>query len=67
MRAAERCPAATTLRFSFTLSSITRKENLMAKTIKWDDLRKYGINPLTGEACRFGQRILTDLIERGRK
>jgi hypothetical protein len=39
----------------------------MAKTIKWDDLRKYGINPLTGEACPFGQRILTDLTERGKR
>jgi hypothetical protein len=30
----------------------------MAKTTKWDDLRRYGINPLTGEACPFGQRVL---------
>jgi hypothetical protein len=39
----------------------------MAKTIKWDDLRKFGINPLTGEACPFGQRVLTDLTERGKR
>jgi hypothetical protein len=39
----------------------------MAKTIKWDDLRRYGINPPTGEACPFGQRILTDLTERGKR
>lgn len=29
------------------------------------DLERYGINPLTGEACRVGRRILTDLSARG--
>jgi hypothetical protein len=29
------------------------------------DLEKYGINLLTGEACRVGRRILTDLTARG--
>jgi hypothetical protein len=33
----------------------------------YEALREYGINPLTGEACAFGQRILCDLTERGRK
>ena len=37
------------------------------KTVGWNDLRRYGINPLTGEACPFGLRILTDLTERGRR
>lgn len=31
----------------------------------WDSLRKYGINPLTGEACGYGLRILCDLTDRG--
>jgi hypothetical protein len=31
----------------------------------WDDLRAYGIAPLTGEACTIGLRILCDLNERG--
>jgi hypothetical protein len=36
------------------------------KTIKQlDDLRAYGINPLTGEACRLGRRILCDLTANG--
>ena len=29
------------------------------------DLERYGINLLTGEACRVGRRILTDLSARG--
>ncbi len=29
------------------------------------DLERYGINLLTGEACRIGRRILTDLSARG--
>jgi hypothetical protein len=31
------------------------------------DLENYGINLLTGEACRVGRRVLTDLTERGRR
>ena len=30
-----------------------------------NDLYKYGINLLTGEACRVGRRVLTDLSARG--
>ena len=33
----------------------------------YDGLRLYGINPLTGEACPFGQRVLCDLTPRGKK
>jgi hypothetical protein len=29
------------------------------------DLERYGINLLTGEACRVGRRILTDLTAKG--
>jgi hypothetical protein len=36
------------------------------KTVGYDDLRRYGINPLTGEACPYGQRVLTDLNDRGK-
>jgi hypothetical protein len=32
-----------------------------------DELRRYGINPLTGEACPYGQRVLCDLTPRGKK
>jgi hypothetical protein len=36
------------------------------KTITcWNDLREFGIDPLTGEACGLGYRILFDLDERG--
>ena len=31
----------------------------------WSDLSKFGINPLTGEACKYGQRLLCDLSEDG--
>ena len=39
------------------------------KTISnlYDGLRRYGINPLTGEACPFSQRVLCDLTPRGKK
>jgi hypothetical protein len=33
----------------------------------WDDLREFGINALTGEADRTGQRILCDLNKEGRR
>ncbi len=32
----------------------------------WNDLRAYGINYLTGEACAVGKRLLCDVNERGR-
>lgn len=34
---------------------------------KWDDLREFGITPLTGEACGIGMRLLCDLTEEGAK
>jgi hypothetical protein len=37
------------------------------KSVGWNDLRRYGINPLTGEACPFGLRVLCDLNELGRR
>jgi hypothetical protein len=33
----------------------------------YDGLRPYGINPLTGEACPYSQRVLCDLTPRGKK
>lgn len=33
----------------------------------WDDLRPFGFEPLTGEACGLMWRILFDVTERGRK
>ena len=32
----------------------------------FEGLRAYGINPLTGEACAFGQRVLCDLTDYGK-
>ena len=38
------------------------------KTIgSWNDLRPYGIEPLTGEACSLMYRILFDVTEQGAK
>ena len=38
------------------------------RTIRnWDDLRHYGINFLTGEACAVGKRLLCDVSDQGRK
>ena len=31
----------------------------------WNDLRQFGINILTGEACALGMRVLCDLDEQG--
>jgi len=33
----------------------------------WDDLSRYGIVPLTGEACGLMYRILCDVTSRGKK
>jgi hypothetical protein len=33
----------------------------------WPSLRQYGINPLTGEACGYGLRVLCDLTNRGER
>lgn len=33
----------------------------------WRHLESYGIDPLTGEACSLGHRILFDCTENGRK
>ena len=38
------------------------------KTIRcWDDLREYGVKPLTGEACGLGYRLLCDVTEEGHR
>lgn len=31
----------------------------------WNGLQAFGINPLTGEACKYSQRLLCDLNEDG--
>jgi hypothetical protein len=33
----------------------------------WSDLRPYGIDVLTGEACGLGYRVLCDVTEKGRQ
>jgi hypothetical protein len=33
----------------------------------WNDLRSFGINALTGEACAVGKRLLCDVNDQGRK
>lgn len=33
----------------------------------WNDLEKFGIVPLTGEACRLSMRLLVDLTARGKR
>lgn len=33
----------------------------------WRELETYGIDPLTGEACSLGARVLFDCTEKGRK
>ena len=38
----------------------------MKELRKLDDLKEFGIYPLTGEACRVGTRILCDLTTQGR-
>lgn len=40
------------------------KPPLCART--WQDLRQFGIVPLTGEACNMGKRLLCDVTEQGR-
>jgi hypothetical protein len=35
------------------------------KTYSYQDMIKFGINPLTGEACAFSKRVLCDLSEKG--
>lgn len=38
------------------------------KTLRrWEDLKPYGIDMLTGEACAYGYRLLCDITEDGRK
>jgi hypothetical protein len=36
-------------------------------TNSFEGLRRYGINPLTGEACAYGQRVLCDLTDYGKE
>lgn len=33
----------------------------------WNDLRSFGINVLTGEACAVGKRLLCDVNDQGRR
>ena len=33
----------------------------------WEDLRQFGINVLTGEACAYNLRLLCDVSEEGRE
>jgi hypothetical protein len=33
----------------------------------WNDLRQFGIEFLTGEACNVGKRLLCDVTEQGRR
>ena len=33
----------------------------------WNDLRNYGVNFLTGEACAVGKRLLCDVSDQGRR
>ena len=39
----------------------------MQKITCWDDLRPYGIDVLTGEACGLSYRILCDVTESGKQ
>jgi len=32
---------------------------------RWADLKDYGIDPLTGEACAYNQRLLCDISKEG--
>ena len=31
----------------------------------WADLKQFGINPLTGEACKYSMRLLCDMSDKG--
>lgn len=37
----------------------------MKTLYSYSQLREYGVNPLTGESCAFGMRILCDLSQAG--
>ncbi len=37
----------------------------MKTLYNWEDLKQFGIRPLTGEACVHGMRLLCDLSTRG--
>ncbi len=43
------------------------RQNRASFSGPYDDLRRYGINSLTGEACPYSQRVLCDLTPRGKK
>lgn len=42
-------------------------EEVMKSINCWDDLARYGIKPLTGEACGLMYRILCDVTARGKR
>ena len=39
----------------------------MKKITCWDDLRPFGIDVLTAEACGLSYRVLCDVTERGKQ
>lgn len=44
------------------------KEGVVMKSIHcWNDLAKYGVDALTGEACGLSYRLLCDVTARGKK
>ena len=45
----------------------SRKEGCLKTISCWNDLRPYGIDVLTGEACGLSYRFLCDVTEQGRK
>jgi len=38
----------------------------MQKITCWDELRRYGVDMLTGEACGLSYRLLSDVTEKGK-
>ena len=43
-----------------------RKEVSVKTVTSWDDLRPFGIDALTGEACGLGYRLLCDVTAKGK-
>ena len=41
------------------------RENVVMQN-GWNDLKQYGISPLTGESCAYSMRLLCDLNEDGK-
>jgi len=50
------------------ISEHSLETEMIMKTINcWDDLTRYGVKPLTGEACGLMYRILCDVTARGKR